>query len=412
LTLINSTVSNNDASRNGGGVYVAWASAVYSFNATITNNLADVNRDFDGAGGGVFAEGGQSPDVFNFRDTILAGNSRRVFDAVSPRVPDDCVGTINPLGNNLMQTVAACTTTGLVRLGAPQLGPLQNNGGRTQTHAPLPGSPAIDGGGDWVDNDGALLATDQRVFFRTADGNQDGNARCDIGAYETKAVMGPEAFVIEQYVVFLDREPDPGGLAFWVNTLNGGFPRASLIEAFMDSGEFRFKGKFIAQTYIGILTRDADVGGFEAWLGALLAGVSREHIVQGFLGSGEFQSSFGSNLTNGQFVERIYNNILLRPSDPGGFNFWTGQLNSAQMTRAQVALGFLDSAEFQNLAVSQNRVDVSLLYFDMLRRDPDAGGFSAGVGAMNAGVPLTSVLEGFLNSLEYKTRFAALVASL
>jgi len=31
---------------------------------------------------------------------------------------------------------------------------------------------------------------------------------------------------------------------------------------------------------------------------------------------------------------------------------------------------------------------------------------------MNAGVPLTSVIEGFLNSIEYKTRFAALVASL
>jgi len=82
------------------------------------------------------------------------------------------------------------------------------------------------------------------------------------------------------------------------------------------------------------------------------------------------------------------------------------------MTRVQVALEFLDSAEFQNLAVSQNRVDVSLLYFDMLRRDPDLGGFAAGVGAMNAGVPLASVIEGFLNSIEYKTRFAALVASL
>jgi len=75
------------------------------------------------------------------------------------------------------------------------------------------------------------------------------------------------------------------------------------------------------------------------------------------------------------------------------------------MTRAQVALGFLDSAEFQNLTVSQNRVDVSLLYFDMLRRDPDAGGFSAWVGALNSGWSLVSVIDGFLGSTEYQFRF-------
>ena len=123
------------------------------------------------------------------------------------------------------------------------------------------------------------------------------------------------------------------------------------------------------------------------------------------MGSGEFQVSFGSSLTNGQFVERMYNNILLRSSDIGGFNFWVEQLNSGQLTRAQVALSFLDSGEFQNLSASQNRVDISLLYFDMLRRNPDAGGFSAWVGALNSGVPLTSVIDGFLNSPEYQARF-------
>ena len=125
--------------------------------------------------------------------------------------------------------------------------------------------------------------------------------------------------------------------------------------------------------------------------------------MQAFLVSGEFQSRFRSNLTNSQFVERMYNNILLRPSDSGGFNAWLQALNSGQLTRAQVALSFLDCAEFQNLAVSQNRVDVSLLYFDMLRRDPDVGGFSWWVGVLNAGVPLASVIEGFLNSAEYQS---------
>jgi len=219
------------------------------------------------------------------------------------------------------------------------------------------------------------------------------------------ALAGNEVFVHQQYLDFLDRVPDPGGFSAWVTLLDSGLVKANLIEAFMNSEEFRFEGKFIAQTYLGILTRDADYGGFRAWLGALLAGVSRQQIVQEFLNSSEFQIRFGSSLTNGQFVERMYNNILLRPSDPGGLTFWVGLLNSGQLTRTQVALSFLDSGEFQNLGTSQNRVDVSLLYFDMLRRGPDAGGFSAWVGALNSGVPLTSVIDGFLNSAEYQSRF-------
>jgi len=127
--------------------------------------------------------------------------------------------------------------------------------------------------------------------------------------------------------------------------------------------------------------------------------------VQAFLDSGEFQSRFGSNLTNGQFVERMYNNILLRSSDPGELNAWVGALNNGQLTKAQVALSFLDSGEFQGLFLSQNRVDISLLYFDMLQRDPDAGGFSAWVGVLNSGASLTAVIDAFLNSPEYQAGF-------
>ena len=101
----------------------------------------------------------------------------------------------------------------------------------------------------------------------------------------------------------------------------------------------------------------------------------------------------------------MYNNILLRSSDPGGFNGWVQALNSGQVTRAQVALGFLDSGEFQGLSASQNRVDISLLYFDMLQRDPDPGGFSDWVGVLNSGVSLTSVIDAFINSPEYQAGF-------
>jgi len=63
---------------------------------------------------------------------------------------------------------------------APLLGPLQDNGGFTFTHALLPGSPAIDAGNPTCPPPG----TDQRGKARPADGDCDSAARCDIGAYE------------------------------------------------------------------------------------------------------------------------------------------------------------------------------------------------------------------------------------
>ena len=60
------------------------------------------------------------------------------------------------------------------------LGPLQDNGGPTMTHALLPGSVAIDQipAVDCVDAEGEPLTTDQRGFQR--------DSMCDVGAFEVQ----------------------------------------------------------------------------------------------------------------------------------------------------------------------------------------------------------------------------------
>ncbi|PYT69840.1 MAG: hypothetical protein DMG39_17505 [Acidobacteria bacterium] len=68
----------------------------------------------------------------------------------------------------------------------PLLGPLQNNGGPTQTMALLPGSPAIDGGNPagCTDGLGNLLKTDQRGMPRP---DKEDTGGCDMGAYESQS---------------------------------------------------------------------------------------------------------------------------------------------------------------------------------------------------------------------------------
>ena len=418
-TIENSTISGNRANVAGGGIYNG---SGYFTRGRLTITNSTISGNSANSRGGGLVNSNTCPYAFycsrdaaaalTLNRSLIVGNQANFAPEIENVSSVVNANNFNMFGTNGNAGVSGFTPgpTDIVP-GVPLaqiLGPLQNNGGPTQTHALVAGSPAIDAGNPngCRDNAGTLLPTDQRGFLRPADGNNDGTARCDIGAYEANAVIDNNAtFVFQQYIDFLDREPGAGEVSAWVSALDSGLSRADLIEAFMNSEEFRFEGKFITQTYLGILTRDADYAGFRSWLGALLAGLSREQIVQAFLDSGEFQSRFGSNLTNGQFVERMYNNILLRSSDPGGFNAWVGALNNGQLTKAQMALSFLDSGEFQGLFLSQNRVDISLLYFDLLQRDPDAGGFSNWVEVLSSGVSLTSVIDGFLNSPEYRAGF-------
>lgn len=176
--ITNSTVSGNSTRGDGGGIGFT-AGTLRLDNVTITNNAADVDRDGAGNGGGIISS--RSPTIL--ANTILAGNVDPGAEA------PDCAGILSSAGYNLVQNRAGCTLVsgpGDVTEASPNLGPLADNGGPTDTHALLPGSPAIDAGNPAPPNseDGSCAGTDQRGVFRPQDGNGDLAARCDIGAFE------------------------------------------------------------------------------------------------------------------------------------------------------------------------------------------------------------------------------------
>ncbi len=193
-----STFSDNKATK-GGVIYV------YSYLATslvlITNSTFSYNHA-DNQGGAIYRD---STDTgFGIRHSTFYGNSALEGGAIY------AVGTID-LFNSL---IAASTggdcggddvflntnslATGLCGTTAPTgIDPvLSDNGGPTPTHALLAGSNAIDAAPRCPP-----IYTDQRGNGRPADGNNDGQLVCDIGAIEVGTTSGAPMRNVYRYHV-------------------------------------------------------------------------------------------------------------------------------------------------------------------------------------------------------------------
>lgn len=174
LILSNSTVSAN-SSETGGGIFVAGSSGYASTGPmTVTNSTITANIATGWSGGAGIRDTHTSGGSSTLQSTIVADN----IAELDPTHADMRTGTLAITGANSLVIAAADVTLPADTLNVePMLGPLQDNGGPTFTHALLAGSPAIDAG-----NNAGNLDTDQRGSgFARAFG-----ATTDIGAFEVQ----------------------------------------------------------------------------------------------------------------------------------------------------------------------------------------------------------------------------------
>jgi hypothetical protein len=99
------------------------------------------------------------------------------------------------------------------------------------------------------------------------------------------------------------------------------------------------------QTLLGRTPSQAEIN---PWVSVLERGITDEQVLAGFLSSAEFFQRVGG--TNKAFVDAVYEDVLHRPADAGGENFWLQQLNNGQ-TRTFVAYGFATSTEHESALV-------------------------------------------------------------
>ncbi|MEZ5426257.1 MAG: choice-of-anchor Q domain-containing protein [Pyrinomonadaceae bacterium] len=224
-TIINSTISNNYA-RIGAGVYNQLGTT-YIINSTISNNTAKFissgvyGSDIDIVNSTV--SNNTTENVSNNSGTISNADSRVPFNVINSIVANsigapDCYIiadiTIN-FQNSLVEDGSCGVINGVNgnRTGDPNLGPLQNNGGPTPTHALLPGSIAINGGNNWLaaDQTSQPLINDQRGsgFTRISD------LTVDMGAYEL-FITDPARFMATTTITSDSPDPSAQGNAFTV----------------------------------------------------------------------------------------------------------------------------------------------------------------------------------------------------
>jgi glucose/arabinose dehydrogenase len=233
-------------------------------------------------------------------------------------------------------------------------------------------------------------------------------------------------FVRQQYLDFLNREPDPGGFVYWSNEIDmcGNDLRCiherriNVSAAFFVEAEFQDTGFFVYRFYRSTLARRPSYFEFMGDRTGLQAGGNLTADKQAYAGSfvqrSEFISHYPLNLTATQFIDALlasvtnstgvnlstHNAELLTEYNSGG-----SQVDS----RARVVIKLIDYPEYRQAEF--NAGFVLAQYFGYLRRNPDEGGYQFWLDVLNNRVPnnYRSMVCAFLTSTEYQARFSSVI---
>jgi len=176
-----------------------------------------------------------------------------------------------------------------------------------------------------------------------------------------------QTFLTNLYRELLDRNPDQTGFQYWLNFLqtNGGTTasgqsnaatRQQVVQIMLHSQEY--ETHWVDAVFDNFLTRRADPGAEKFFVNELNNGVSEQDVLVAVLTSQEYFGHGGphgrgappghgpaAGGSNEAFVDNLFAELLGRAADTASEQFYVNALDSGQLTRAQVALDFLNSPE-------------------------------------------------------------------
>ena len=255
-------------------------------------------------------------------------------------------------------------------------------------------------------------------------------------------------FVRQQYLDFLNREPDAAGLAFWSNEINscGSNPtcievkRINVSAAFFVSIEFQETGYLVYRMYKAaygnlptppsapvpvrlseFLPDTQQIGqgvvvGAPNWEAVLES--NKQSFSVAFVSRARFISAFPITMTPANFVNLLFVNAGVSPTpaqQAAAVNEFGGAANTADVAARARVLRLV--AENSMLSAQEfNRAFVLMQYFGYLRRNPydapEAGLDFAGynfwlnkLNQFNGNYIEAELVKAFITSVEYRQRF-------
>ncbi len=159
----------------------------------------------------------------------------------------------------------------------------------------------------------------------------------------------------------------------------------------------------VYRLYRAYFLREPDQSGFSYWYLQSAKGQPLASISETFARSSEFRRRYGS-LDDRKFVDLVYRNVLGRPADANGSDYWTRKL-AAGTSRGQVMANFSQASEY--VRKMEDDAWVISLYASMVRTAPPADELSFfRAGLTSSQTSLTEIAGWLYDSDAYRARFA------
>lgn len=157
-----------------------------------------------------------------------------------------------------------------------------------------------------------------------------------------------------------------------------------------------------AELYLGFFGRAPDTAGFIYWADQIANGISVQTVAQGFAQSPEFTAQY-ANLSHRDQVAKIYQNILERAPDQGGWDYWTHFLDTGSAI-GTVVWNLIEAAFHQvgteDGLLVQNKISAAKERMaSIASNQPDvAWSITTGFGQANVAKALAAVTDASINT--------------